>query len=179
MNDAWKQKKKQKPKRGRKRASENRTSKSSPPPSSSARGGARKKNKTTKQQGHDGLMQRRLHSLVRGRLCDPSSTFAYQRTNTNLRIVHKNPSEQLIKVLFFATFELAYQAEEQIKAEAETCDQLNVVIEQEGSMTDPQLLSYSTRLKLFAGEAWSLIHKRRQQDGWYAAPADRVEENQL
>ena len=175
MNDAWKPKKKHKPKRAKKRSSENRTSKSSQAGSSSSRGGSRK-NKTTKH--HDGLMQRSLHSLVRGQLCDPSSTFAYHRLNTNQRVVHKNPSEKMIKVLFFATFELAYQAEEQIKAEAENCDQLNVVIEQEGSMTDPQLLSYSTRLKLFAGEAWSLIHQRRQQDGWYAAPADRVEENQ-
>jgi hypothetical protein len=47
------------------------------------------------------------------------------------------------------------------------CDQLNIVIKAEGSMDDPELLNYG---KIYAGEAWHLIHKRRETDGWYNEP---------
>ncbi len=46
-------------------------------------------------------------------------------------------------------------------------DQLNIVIKAEGHMDDPELVKYG---KVFAGEAWHLIHKRRETDGWYQEP---------
>jgi hypothetical protein len=46
-------------------------------------------------------------------------------------------------------------------------DQLNIVIRAEGSMDDPELLKYG---KVFAGEAWHLIHRRRVDEKWYDEP---------
>ena len=48
-------------------------------------------------------------------------------------------------------------------------DQLNVVIRAEGHMDDPELTTIP-KVKLFAGTAWTLIHERRLQDGWYDSP---------
>lgn len=48
-------------------------------------------------------------------------------------------------------------------------DQLNIVIRAEGNMDDPELNAIGP-VKVFAGAAWSLIHERRQQDGWYEQP---------
>lgn len=48
-------------------------------------------------------------------------------------------------------------------------DQLNIVIRAEGNMDDPELNAIG-RVKVFAGAAWSLIHDRRLQDGWYEEP---------
>lgn len=48
-------------------------------------------------------------------------------------------------------------------------DQLNVVIRAEGNMDDPELTALG-RVKVFAGAAWTLIHERRKQDGWYDEP---------
>ena len=49
----------------------------------------------------------------------------------------------------------------------DSCDQLNIVIKAEGTMEDPELLQFG---KIYAGEAWTLIHKRRVEDGWYGEP---------
>ena len=48
-------------------------------------------------------------------------------------------------------------------------DQLNVVIRAEGHMDDPELTTIP-KVKVFAGTAWTLIHERRLQDGWYDSP---------
>ena len=48
-------------------------------------------------------------------------------------------------------------------------DQLNIVIRAEGNMDDPDLTAIG-RVKVFAGAAWTLIHERRKQDGWYEEP---------
>lgn len=34
-------------------------------------------------------------------------------------------------------------------------------------MDDTDLLGIHTKVKVYAGEAWTLIHERRKEDGWY------------
>ncbi len=50
---------------------------------------------------------------------------------------------------------------------AKTVEQLNIVIKAEGPIDEPDLNQYG---KVYAGEAWTLIHQRRHDDGWYDVP---------
>ncbi len=70
-------------------------------------------------------------------------------------------------IIFFDTLEEAKKAIEEIKTTADKYDQLNIVIRAESDMYDPELTQYG---KVFAGEAWTLIHERRVEDGWYNEP---------
>ena len=74
---------------------------------------------------------------------------------------------QPYRVLFFKTFQEARQAKDTIAAECQNTNQLNVVIKEEGNMDDPSLLGIDPKVKVFAGDAWTLIHERRLKDGWY------------
>jgi len=56
---------------------------------------------------------------------------------------------------------------EQLAIKAKEFDQLNIVVKAEGDMDDPDLTKIG---KVFAGAAWTLIHERRVQDGWYNEP---------
>jgi hypothetical protein len=67
-------------------------------------------------------------------------------------------------VVFHDTFAAAKNDLENVKAQAAAVDQLNIVIAEEGNMDDPVLSALG---KVFAGAAWTLIHKRRVEDGWY------------
>ena len=67
-------------------------------------------------------------------------------------------------VCFYESFPQAHADKEKLGQQKAQCDQLNIVIKAEGNMEDPELLSFG---KVFAGEAWTLIHKRRVDDGWY------------
>jgi hypothetical protein len=67
-------------------------------------------------------------------------------------------------VIFFANFDQAKLQMDQIVAKKSEVDQLNIVIEAEGNMDDPDLVIHG---KVFAGAAWTLIHQRRTEDGWY------------
>jgi hypothetical protein len=67
-------------------------------------------------------------------------------------------------VVFYEHFATAKADIEQLKAQAAQFDQLNIVINEEGNMDDPILSAVG---KIFAGAAWTLIHKRRVEDGWY------------
>lgn len=71
-------------------------------------------------------------------------------------------------VVFYETFMQAKADQESLRARASTCDQLNIVIRQEGDMEDAELSQFG---KVFAGAAWTLIHERRQQEGWYEQQA--------
>ena len=71
-------------------------------------------------------------------------------------------------VIFFEDFKQAKLKSDQLKSYSALCKQLNVVIEQEGDMDDVSLLSISTNIKIYAGEAWTVIHKRRREEGWYS-----------
>lgn len=71
-----------------------------------------------------------------------------------------------IHAIFFETFDEARSATQQLAELKSQCDQLNIVIRQEGDMNDQALLAYG---KVFAGAAWTLIHERRRDEGWYQA----------
>lgn len=79
----------------------------------------------------------------------------------------KTGAPTFFKVLFYDSFKDAKESAGVIKGNCSGCDQLNVVIKAEGNMDDPDLLSIDGKVKVFAGEAWTLIHKRRSEDGWY------------
>jgi len=70
-------------------------------------------------------------------------------------------------VAFYDSFLVAKAQLEEIRAQAAAVDQLNIVILADGDMDDPELTAHG---KVFAGEAWTLIHKRRVEDGWYEVP---------
>lgn len=78
-------------------------------------------------------------------------------------------------ILFFETFQEAYNAEDTIKTAANHCEQLNVVIKAEGNMDDEKLPGFDPKVKVFAGEAWHLIHTRRVDDKWYETPQEASE----
>ncbi len=70
-------------------------------------------------------------------------------------------------VLLFDTFPQALAQRDKILAKCADCDQLNVVIQAEGNMDDPALLGIHAKVKVYAGKAWALIHKRRIEENWY------------
>lgn len=71
-------------------------------------------------------------------------------------------------VVFYETHAQAREDAENLEIKAKEVDQLNIVVRAEGTMEDPELLKYG---KLFAGEAWHLIHRRRvDDDKWYNEP---------
>ncbi len=76
-------------------------------------------------------------------------------------------------VLFFDTHAQAKNNLEKIAAKAQEVDILNIVIKAEGPMNDPEILAHG---RMFAGEAWHLIHTRRQEEGWYDGPQPRQSE---
>lgn len=76
-------------------------------------------------------------------------------------------SPKKIHIIFFETFAEAKQAIEKIKQGCVGCDQLNVVIREEGDMNHPVILGVDPKVKLYAGQAWNLIHERRLSEGWY------------
>jgi hypothetical protein len=67
-------------------------------------------------------------------------------------------------VVFYENHILAKEDQETLKALSPQFDQLNIVIKAEGSMDDPELTIHG---RVYAGEAWHLIHKRRVDDNWY------------
>ena len=73
-------------------------------------------------------------------------------------------------VMFFDSFPAAKSQSDQILSACSQCAQLNVVIKAEGNMDDQELLGISDNIKVFAGAAWTLIHERRQDEGWYDIP---------
>ncbi len=72
-------------------------------------------------------------------------------------------------VLFFDTLQSARSDLAKLKESAANFDQLNIVIKAEPTVDDQDLLSIG---KVFSGAAWTLIHERRVQDGWYEQPRD-------
>ena len=75
-----------------------------------------------------------------------------------------------IAVIFFETCQKVEQQKESLQQLCETCDQLNVVVEEESDMDNPSILGIHPKIKLYAGAAWFLVHQRRQDDGWYDQP---------
>ena len=85
--------------------------------------------------------------------------------------------EKKYNVLFFDSFPAAKSGTDQMKSLCQECDQLNVVIKAEGNMDDQDLLGVDPKVKIYAGEAWTLIHERRRDDGWYNAPQRELQTN--
>lgn len=67
-------------------------------------------------------------------------------------------------VVFYENHALAREDAAKLAELKSEVDQLNIVIKAEGSMDDPELVAHG---RVYAGDAWSLIHKRRVEEGWY------------
>lgn len=70
-------------------------------------------------------------------------------------------------VIFYDNHAQAREDAATLLEKSKEVDQLNIVIRAEGTMDDPELLKYG---KIFAGEAWHLIHRRRVDEKWYDEP---------
>jgi hypothetical protein len=70
-------------------------------------------------------------------------------------------------VIFYDNHAQAREDAANLLEKSKEVDQLNIVIRAEGTMDDPELLKYG---KIFAGEAWHLIHRRRVEEKWYDEP---------
>ncbi|HYX35672.1 MAG TPA: hypothetical protein VE954_21460 [Oligoflexus sp.] len=70
-------------------------------------------------------------------------------------------------IIFYDNHAQAREDMANLLEKSKEVDQLNIVIRAEGTMDDPELLKYG---KIFAGEAWHLIHRRRVDDKWYDEP---------
>jgi hypothetical protein len=70
-------------------------------------------------------------------------------------------------VLFYHNVDEAKRDLGTIEAKAQTVDQLNIVVQSENPADNPDISKFG---KLYAGAAWTLIHKRRVEDGWYDKP---------
>lgn len=68
-------------------------------------------------------------------------------------------------VLFYKTLREAEADQERIRARSAAVDQLNVVVEAEDLTED---YPFADVAELFCGAAWTLIHRRRVDDGWYS-----------
>lgn len=77
------------------------------------------------------------------------------------------PATKRYGVVFYETPQSARNDLANIQELSKTYDQLNIVIRAEPTSEDPELASLG---KVFAGAAWTLIHERRVQDGWYDQP---------
>ena len=77
------------------------------------------------------------------------------------------PEPKQYGVIFFDTLEKAKDAIEQIKTKAAEVEQLNIVLQSEGPIQDEELGNIG---KIFAGVAWTTIHTRRVEEGWYDKP---------
>lgn len=72
-------------------------------------------------------------------------------------------------IVFYDTLPAAKADLETIRSKTSGVDQLNIVIRSEADMDDPELNDIGP-VKVFAGAAWTLIHERRMEDGWYEKP---------
>ncbi|MFK7825850.1 MAG: hypothetical protein AB8G05_16980 [Oligoflexales bacterium] len=73
-------------------------------------------------------------------------------------------------VLFYDSFIAAKSDSQTIKDQCQSCDQLNIVIKAEGNMDDADLLGLDPKVMVYAGAAWTSIHERRKEEGWYDSP---------
>ncbi len=76
-------------------------------------------------------------------------------------------SKKTYGLAFFETFVEASKSRQELKKLCEKFTQVNIVIKEEGDMDKNEILPIDEKIKVYAGEAWTLIHKRREEDGWY------------
>ena len=95
----------------------------------------------------------------------PTNPGATGTSKHEVEVVKKGPLVlKRYGVIFYETHALAKEDHENLANLKLQCDQLNIVVRAEGSMDDPELTIHG---RVYAGEAWNLIHKRRMEDGWY------------
>lgn len=82
-------------------------------------------------------------------------------------VVYKPGPPKRYGYVFYDSFHAAKGDIEGIRAKASQVDQLNIIIRAEGDMEDVELNKVG---KVFAGAAWTLIHERRVEEGWYNEP---------
>lgn len=85
----------------------------------------------------------------------------------------KQPLPTTYDVVFFATLSEAERSVDRLKEKKKPVDQLNIVIEAEGVIEKSVLLEFAS---LYYGNAWTIIHKRRVEDGWYKDRAPKPKE---
>lgn len=73
-------------------------------------------------------------------------------------------------VLFYKSIREAEAHQADIRAKAHLVDQMNVVLEAEDLIED---YSFADAAELYCGAAWTLIHRRRVEDGWYSDRSPR------
>ena len=71
--------------------------------------------------------------------------------------------------LFLKTFEQAKKSKDKILELCSKFESVYLIIEEEGDMDDMEILDLHKALKIYAGTAWTQIHKGRLEDGLYEA----------
>ena len=76
--------------------------------------------------------------------------------------------------LFFKTFIQAKSSKAQILEACRAYERVYVIILEEGDMDEPDLLGLHKSVKVYAGAAWTQIHKGRLEAGLYkSAPLEK------
>ncbi|MBI2601649.1 MAG: hypothetical protein HYW48_01220 [Deltaproteobacteria bacterium] len=78
-----------------------------------------------------------------------------------------SPLKKKYHLIFFETFSEAKTSLGKIASLLQECEQVNVVIREEGSMDDKDILGLDPKIRLYAGKAWTTIHERRKEEGFY------------
>jgi len=76
------------------------------------------------------------------------------------------PKPKSYALEIFNTFDDAKGQLDALGEKAGNIGQLNILIRAEGNMDDIELNGIEN-VKVFAGAAWTIIHERRLEDGWY------------
>lgn len=69
--------------------------------------------------------------------------------------------------LFFKTFTQTKSSSAKILEACEKYEAVYLIIKEEGDMDDPDLLTLHKAIKVYAGTAWTGIHKMRLEEGLY------------
>jgi hypothetical protein len=69
-----------------------------------------------------------------------------------------------IKVEFFNRQEEPLERKDSLIELSKTADRLYLVIKQENIANEEELANLSSKIKIYYGEAWYLIHKRRLEE---------------
>lgn len=82
-------------------------------------------------------------------------------------IIYKPGPPKRYGVVFYDSLFAAKADLDTLRKKASDVDQLNIVIRAESDMDDQELTKIG---KVFAGPAWTLVHERRVEEGWYNNP---------
>lgn len=105
------------------------------------------------------------HQAVKGQI--PIQSVMTPRRNIFKKQMHQRNVAAATKkygLVFYETLQAARNDQANIANLATQYDQLNIVIRAETTVETTDLAQFG---KVFTGAAWTLIHERRKQDGWY------------